>query len=288
MITASEYERFSAEGYLVVPGLVTADAVAALRSDLDAWIAESRQHRVNYGDMAHGKLRFDLEDGHTATHPKLRRVGNPVDISEAYRKVLWEGPVVDRVAGLIGPDVKFHHCKLNLKLPGMGTYVGWHQDHPFDPHTNDNVLAALVMLDDMNDENGCLMVVPGSHRERYSHYKGDKFVGEIAAELAPEFSRRAMSLVGTAGDVVLIDTWMVHGSAPNRATKPRRMLICDYTAADAVALTPMSVPTVNTGRIVHGKPTRIARFRTGTVELPPAYLEDSFFTVQGQGKATAA
>jgi ectoine hydroxylase-related dioxygenase (phytanoyl-CoA dioxygenase family) len=288
MVTASEYQRFSAEGYLVVPGLVTADAVAALRSDLDAWIDESRQHRVNYGEMARGKLRFDLEDGHTAAHPKLRRVGNPVDISEAHRDVLWHGPVVDRVAALIGPDVKFHHCKLNLKLPGMGTYVGWHQDHPFDPHTNDSVLAALVMLDDMNEENGCLMVVPGSHRERYSHYKGDKFVGEIAAELAPEFSRRAVSLVGKAGDVVLIDTWMVHGSAPNRAMKPRRMLICDYTAADAVALTPMSVPTVNTGRIVHGKPTRIARFRTGTVELPPAYQEDSFFTLQGQGNATAA
>ena len=49
-----------------------------------------------------------------ADHPKLRRVANPADISEAYREALWDGPIVDAVAELIGPDGKFSHRKLNL------------------------------------------------------------------------------------------------------------------------------------------------------------------------------
>lgn len=287
MLTAADRERFRSEGYLLVRDLVPADAIAAMASDVDRWIDESRGHVANYGEMARGKLRFDLEAGHSAERPRLRRVANPADIAEAYRRVLWEGPVVAGVAALIGPDVKFHHCKLNLKLPGMETYVDWHQDHPFDPHTNDDMLAVLVMIDDAIEENGCLQVVPGSHRERHTHYDGDTFTGAIAPAAAAELARRAVPLPGRAGDAVIIDTWMVHGSAANRTDRPRRLLICDYSAADAVPLTPMSVPTVHTGRIVHGQATRIARFRTGTVELPPVYQEDSFFSVQGQ-KAAAA
>ncbi|HWK43772.1 MAG TPA: phytanoyl-CoA dioxygenase family protein [Stellaceae bacterium] len=287
LLTANDIARFREDGYVMLPGLVDAGAVTAMQAELDRWIEESRGHTANWGELPRGKLRFDLEAGHSAVNPKLRRVANPVDLSAAYRRVLWDGPVVDQVAALIGPAIKFHHCKLNVKLPGMETYVGWHQDHPFDPHTNDDVVGALVLLDDMNLENGCLMVVPGSHKQPMTHYRGDRFVGEAPAEAHADFAARAIPILGRAGDVCLIDTWMAHGSAPNRSTRPRRMLICDYTAADAFPLMPLSVPTVNTGRILRGEPTRIARFRAGTVELPPAYQADSFFTVQGQQTAAA-
>jgi enamine deaminase RidA (YjgF/YER057c/UK114 family) len=175
--------------------------------------------------------------------------------------VLWDGEIPDLMTQLIGPDVKFHHCKLNMKLPGMGTYVGYHQDHPFDPHTNDDVAVALLMLDDTTLENGCLTVVPGSHRERYSHYRGDTFVGEIAAEHHADFDRRAVPIIGKAGDVCLQSTWMVHGGGPNRTDRPRRILICDYTAADAFWLMPPIVPSPHSGRIA--AKTRIARFSAG-------------------------
>jgi ectoine hydroxylase-related dioxygenase (phytanoyl-CoA dioxygenase family) len=55
--------------------------------------------------------------------------------------------------------VKFHHCKINLKLPGTDTEVGFHQDFAYTPHTNDDLVTALVMLDDMTLDNGCLRVI---------------------------------------------------------------------------------------------------------------------------------
>ena len=287
MLTTEQRDSFRSEGYLLLPGLVDPASLAAVSRDVDGWIEESRGHDANWGDLPAGKKRFDLEPGHGATRPRLRRIANPVDISEAHRTVLWSGALPQAVADLIGPDVKFHHCKLNLKLSGMSTVVGWHQDHAFDPHTNDSIVVALVMLDDTDVANGCLQVVPGSHREKLTHYQGEKFTGEIPATMIPAIERGAVPVPGRAGDVLLIDTWMVHGSPANRTDTPRRMLICDYTAADAFPLTRMSVPTVHAGRIVHGHATRVARLRAGAVELPPAYSDDSFFSVQAPAAGTA-
>jgi len=285
MLNADDIAFFKEQGYLVVRGLVPQAELDALRDQLDRWIEESRTHATNYGDTPDGKARFDLEAGHSAEQPKLRRVANPADVSEAYRKVLWDGKVADAVADLIGPDVKFHHCKLNIKLPGMETRVDWHQDHPFDPHTNDDMVTTLTLLDDMTEENGCLRVVPGSQRERHSHYRDGVFVGKTADELAEDFARRSLPIEGEAGDVCFMHTWTVHGSAPNRSVRPRRLLICDYTAADAFWLTPPAVPSIHSGRVIRGKPTRVARLTATTLELPPRYEDDSFFGLQGQDTA---
>jgi hypothetical protein len=49
---------------------------------------------------------------------------------------MLDARTVDMVADLIGPDVKFHHCKINLKLSGAKTEVAYHQDFAYTPHTN--------------------------------------------------------------------------------------------------------------------------------------------------------
>lgn len=272
--------QFKKDGYVVLRGAVDSDTVRRLNFRTDQWVEQSRQHQRNYGDTPDGKARFDLQPGHSPERPMLRRVANPVDISEDYRRVLFQGPVVEQVTNLIGPDVKFHHCKLNNKPPGSSVEVEYHQDHPFDPHTNDDVVVALLMLDDMTEENGCLRVVPGSHGNHFSHYEGDKFIGRIPTDAYPEMAKHAVPITGVAGDLVLQHTWMVHGGEANRTNRPRRMLICDYTAADAIALTPIQMPSKYSGLIVAGRPSRQARVTQQSLELPPKYEDDSFFGVQ--------
>ncbi len=288
MLSEDQIRQFREDGYVIARGVLDAAGVAALTGELDAWIEESRAQTANYGETMDGKARFDLEAGHTAEQPRLRRVANPVDISAAYREALFDGPIPDRVAELIGPDVKFHHCKLNIKLPGMVTRVEYHQDHAYDPHTNSDMLAMLLLLDDMNQANGCLRVVPGSHRERYSHYRDGKFVGAIDPALDGDFEARSVPIEGQRGDACLLHTWTVHGGGPNRSDRPRRLLLCDYAAADAYPLTAPAVPSPHSGRIVRGKPARKIRLVTDSIELPQAYQDDSFFGLQGQATAEDA
>ncbi len=286
-LSPAQVAAFERDGYVVASGGVSPAGLEALNRELAGWVEESRRHRGNFGRTIDGKSRFDLEASHGPEHPRLRRINNPVEISEVFREAMFNAPYVDMVAQLIGPDVKFHHCKVNVKMPGSTHEVRWHQDHPFDPHTNDDEVVALLLLTDMTEENGALRVVPGSHRERYSLYQDGRYTGEIAAREMAALLPRVVSVTGQAGDVCILHTWTAHGSGPNRSKAPRSLFITDYTAADAVALTPPAVPSSLHGAIVRGQPTRFARLKAGLLELPQPFTADSFFSYQ-EGRGDAA
>jgi ectoine hydroxylase-related dioxygenase (phytanoyl-CoA dioxygenase family) len=278
--------RFWSDGFLVVPEAVTSAQLAALRADVATWVGESRHHAAPWGELIDGRPRFDVEAGHTADRPRLRRINCPAEISDAFHEVMARAATVDMVADLIGSNVKFHHCKVNLKLPGTDTYVGYHQDFSYTPHTNDDIVTALLMLDDMTAENGCLMCVPGSHREeQLTLYDGDRFVGQTSREETVRLKARAVPVTGPAGGVCLMHTSLVHGSEANRSGAPRGLYICVYTAADAFPLSPNPLPNRFEGSILRGRPTRVARLTARRVELPSQGKVASFFSTQGQRSA---
>ena len=117
-LTRAQFDRFWEQGYIVTENAVTPAQLEALNATLDEWIEESCGHAGKFGETVDGKARFDLEASHTPEHPRLRRINNPVEISEVYRDVMINAHFVDIVADLIGPDVKFRHCKINVKMPG--------------------------------------------------------------------------------------------------------------------------------------------------------------------------
>ena len=287
-LNAEQIEQFHRDGYVIAPGVVTGAPLEALQHQLTDWVEESRGHGTNWGQCLDGKARFDLEGGHRADHPRLRRVSNPVEISEPCRFALFDSAVPDHVADCIGPDVKFHHCKLNVKLPGTDTEVGWHQDHAYDPHTNDSMVTTLLFLCDITEDMGPLLVAPGTHRTPFSHYDGDKFTGIIDTSLQKDLEAIAVPMTGKAGDLVVMHTWMAHGGGPNRTDKPRALIICDYTAADAFPLKAPAMPSTYYAKVVRGKATRFARLAERVVEVPDDYKDDSFFGLQGQKTAAQA
>lgn len=287
MLSRDQIERFWRQGFLVVEDAVAPAQLDALRGEIAAWVEESRGHTEPFGaPTLDGRPRFDMGGEHTAERPALRRVNNPSDISDCFMDVVRNAPTVDMVADLIGPDVKFHHCKINLKLSGSDTEVGYHQDFAYTPHTNDDVITALLMLDDVSEENGCLMVVPGSHKgPLYSIFEGERFSGFMAADEVARLKVDEVAITGPAGSVCLMHTSLVHGSAANRSGRSRNIYICVYTAADAypLAVNPMANP--NEGMIVRGAATRTARLEAARIELPQQPKMASFFAVQGQKSA---
>jgi hypothetical protein len=150
MLNKTQIDRFWRDGYLVVPDAVTPAELAAMRAQIESWVQESSTHREPFGPPTiDGRPRFDMGEEHRPEKPALRRVNNPSDIAPAFAHVAWSSGVVDMVADLIGPDLKFHHCKINLKLPGTNTEVGYHQDFAYTPHTNDDIVTALVFIDEL-------------------------------------------------------------------------------------------------------------------------------------------
>jgi len=287
LLSREQIDRFRRDGYLVVADAVEPALLGRLRADFDGWVEESGRHTAPYGTCIDGRPRFDLQPGHCAERPALRRVQAPTEISEAYYEAMADSRMTDMVADLIGPDVKLHHTKINSKLPGAATEVKWHQDFAFTPHTNSDVVTALLMVDEVTADNGPLEVRPGSHRGPiHSIWQDGVFTGAVAAEVEAEIGQDAPTCTGPAGAVCLMHTRLAHGSAPNRSEKPRTLFICVYSAGDAHAITPNPVPTEHQGLFVRGcDPGRI-RSESYSVEIPE-YPKTSFFAQQAEGEREA-
>ena len=286
VLSTEQIARFRRDGYLIVEDAVTPAQLDALRADIAAWVEESRAHTKPFGpETVDARPRFDMGDEHSADHPALRRVNNPSDISPAFEDVMRNARTVDMVADLVGGSVKFHHCKINLKLPGAMTAVHWHQDFAFTPHTNDDVVTALLMLDDVTEENGCLMVDPGSHTGPIHSLfdPSGTFIGRVDAETDAACKARQVAVTGKAGSVCLMHTRLAHGSEPNASDRPRGLYITVYSAADAVPVARNPMPNPNEGAILRGEASPVARMIDLSVELPKQPKSASFFTVQGQG-----
>ena len=144
-LTGDQKYQFWRDGVLVVEDAVTLEELENLRKVFVHWVEESRGHDDDYGETLDGRARFDLEPGHTAEAPALRRVQSPEEISDVYADVMRNARTVDVVAELIGPAIRFHHGKVNSKLPGAATKVKFHQDFLFQPMTNDDLITALFL-----------------------------------------------------------------------------------------------------------------------------------------------
>jgi ectoine hydroxylase-related dioxygenase (phytanoyl-CoA dioxygenase family) len=276
-LTEQQIARFRAEGFLIVEDAVTAAELDGLRRQYAEWLAEASRRGESWGETADRKVRFDLDPVHTAEASAIWRINNPVEISDAYHAVMMGSRIPDMVVDLIGPNIKFHHSKTNTKPPHSDADVQFHQDFTGTPHSNSDIVTALLHLDSVSDENGCLRMVPGSHRGPiHRTWEGEVFTGMAASEIRAECERTAVSIEGPAGSVCLMHTRTLHGSRPNRSARPRGVFISVYTAADAVPLCESIVKSRLEGTMVRGRATRLARCEPCEVELPQIYGASSF------------
>jgi phytanoyl-CoA hydroxylase len=284
-LTKAQKDQFWRDGVLVVEDAVTPQQLAGLREVFAGWVAQSREHTEDYGDTLDGRRRFDLEPGHSAETPALRRVQSPEEVSEVFADVMRNARTVDFCAELIGPGIRFHHGKVNTKLPGTPTKVAFHQDFPFEPMTNDDMITCLLFIDDVTLENGPLEVVPGTHKgPLFSHWHNGRFTGSVSDEVLNQHKDRIEKCTGKAGSVCLMHASLLHGSAPNNSDGARTLYIATYYAEDAIELSPNHLPSTLTHELVRGEASGRVRCTSYEMQLPEVPTGTSFFAQQ----ATAA
>lgn len=263
MLTDQDVARYHRDGYIVVPDVVSAQDIAELRKVTDEFVELSRQ-TGEHTDV------FDLEPGHTAAQPRLRRIKTPNLHHPVYARMVKHPKIVAVLQRLWGPNIRFDLSKLNLKAAGFGSALEWHQDWAFYPHTNDDLAAVGIMIDDFKPDNGSMLVIPGSHTGPiYSHHAKGHFVGGIdPVESGIDFSRSVMC-TGKAGSITVHHVRLLHGSSANISGSPRRFLLHQYRAADAW---PLIHPPTSwdpwTSLLVAGQDTLEPRMTAVPVRLP--------------------
>jgi ectoine hydroxylase-related dioxygenase (phytanoyl-CoA dioxygenase family) len=219
-----------------------------------------------------------------------RRIWSPTKRHAAFEQAAADPRLLDALEQLIGPDILFHYSKLHMKGPRVGTIVDWHQDFAFYPHTNTDLVTAMVYLDDATTENACLQAVPGSHRRGLAdHYVDGHFRGKVSGAGAPD-PAQAVALEAPAGSVVFIHCLLLHHSSPNRSDRYRRSFFVAYRAADAwpIYFGPHASHNEPGVRVLRGATAQTARVEAGTWRLPLAERPfGSLFQLQ-EGAATGA
>ena len=285
ILTQHQKDQFWTNGFLVVENAVNDKQLGNLKKSFSDWVEESRNHKDDYGKTKDGRPRFDLQPGHSSDVPGLRRIQSPEEISEVFADVMRNGHSVDMCAELIGQGIRFHHGKVNSKLPGTATKVNFHQDFPFEPMTNDDMITCLLFIDDVTLENGPLEVVPGTHKgPLYSHWHNGIFTGSVSDEILAEHEDKIIRCTGKAGSVCLMHASLLHGSAPNLSNKSRTLYISTYYAEDAVELSPNHLPSTLTHELVRGEASGRVRCSTYEMQLPEVPKGTSFFAQQASAE----
>ncbi len=252
-LSQDQVNSYNRDGYLAVPGVFNESELEDLHRATEKYVEQSR-------DLSEHTDVFDLDfgAGHSRETPRLRRIKSPHLLDPVYDAAMRKPELLDVIESLIGPNIRLHHTKLNMKAPGGGQQVEWHTDWGFYPATNDDILEIGVAFDDMEIENGCLMVIPGSHKgPAYDHHEDGMFVGAVSES---DFSMEdAVPITMKAGSVSVHHVRELHGSAPNVSNRPRRLLLMGYAAVDSFPLTGYGDWDDFNSQIVRGEQTNEPR-----------------------------
>jgi len=237
---------------------------------------------------------FDLEPAHRPDAPRLRRVSNPVEHHPAFWEYCTKSPLGDIVADLVGPDVKFHHSKLNYKWAQGGEEVKWHYDISFWPHTNYSPLTVGTYLYDCGPDNGPLMVLPRSHElepmlSQFDHQ--GRWTGCLREEDVAKLDvARAATLTGPAGSLTIHNCRTLHASPRNLSDTGRPLLLFTLTSADAFPYTVNPIKPKHDQTMIRGKRAAWAHHDPRPCLIPPDWSGGytSIFSLQQEENEQAA
>lgn len=242
MLTDAQIEHYHREGYLALDRLTTAEDVASLRRSYDRIFAE--QAGRDEGNQ------FDLagtdEDDKPASLPQIL---NPTRYAPEMNQSLLLANANAIVKQLFGPESVVNIAHAILKPAGHGAATPWHQDAAYwSPEFDyDHRVSIWVPLQDTPVEMGCMQFVPGSHRDKqiltHRHINNDPRIHGL--ELPPEQMRHVRNVAICplpAGGATIHGGYMLHYTAPNCATEPRRALILIGGLPPTKRATPRHVP----------------------------------------------
>ena len=208
--------RLQSDGYAVIPGLLD-----------DTWVQRLKQESLRFTPSGHA-LDVQVQMVHK---------------SATIREFVSTGPQLPIAIEVLGPNVCFTHQQYITKKPDEKTRtdVPWHQDNGYGQLDPPDDLTVWITLDDCDEANGCLWVIPGSHkRGLIPHHPVH---GLMAAEVGEE----GIPLPMRAGDAVIFGSLLLHRSLPNRTAKPRVAMYVRYCHPHVRMLTPEEKPVLADG-----------------------------------------
>jgi ectoine hydroxylase-related dioxygenase (phytanoyl-CoA dioxygenase family) len=233
-LDAHEITHYTEQGWVKPTYRLPASRVHAMREALERLLRENPGVRPEKLVSAH--IEGDNGEG--------------VRGSAAFLDLARDPELVELVSGILGEDVILWGCHVFCKLPSEGYETPWHQDGHYWPIRPLATCTAWVALEESTVENGCLRVIPGSHRDRalHDHLHEDRTDLTLNQRLAAGTfdEAKAVDIELQPGEMSLHDVYMIHGAKPNTSAKRRTGVAIRYMPATSVfdrSLKPMDGKT---------------------------------------------
>jgi ectoine hydroxylase-related dioxygenase (phytanoyl-CoA dioxygenase family) len=217
------------QGYLTAPSVLSEQQLAELRLEADRLLNLCAAEPERYAKRIEWEVDH-LAKEHRAGMEKVIRKLEPIsDLSPLFADLAYLEGVTRPVSAIFGEPVVLFEDKLNLKLPGGSPYP-WHQDWVccWRAHS-DELITCFIYLEDADESNGCLQVIPGSHKGKpmLPFKAGSRF------EIDPAYveQSKAIPVPLRAGEMILFDPYLLHYSDLNRSLVSRRAIIYTYNPA---------------------------------------------------------
>ncbi len=221
-LTDQEVARYHEQGWLIPRYRLPASQLAALRGSLDRLIRDNPGVRPEKLVSAH--IAGDNGEG----------VRGSADFLDLAR----DPELVDMVSQIVGEDVILWGCQIFCKPGGDGYETPWHQDGHYWPIRPLATCTIWIALDPSTSENGCLRVIPGSHRSGVTHphlmeHREDIVLTQRTADHAFD-AGAAVDIELEAGQMSLHDVHMIHGANANRSPRRRAGVAIRYMPGSSV------------------------------------------------------
>lgn len=247
-ITHEQWQTFQEQGYVIL-GRADMDQIAALQQRIDDIMLGTAD--IDYDQVM---MQLDRSDG-PESGPGPQSRGHK-DATLAYRKIqdleldplflsYLQQPLYRDICAHAygdGTDIACFRAMFMNKPSGLGSYLIWHQDR-WTNLDRDPLITVWTALDPATKENGCVQVVPGSHKQLLNPEHGSGFLtDEMVTDIANRSDTLYLEL--EAGEVVLLHNWLLHTSDVNRTQQSRRAFSVCYMDAATVTNNDASYPVV--------------------------------------------
>ncbi len=258
-LSVAQREQYETDGYTVVRGLLQPDEIARVLA---------RARAIAHGDFPPAAKSSVMRDIHFAKgllpmpedpEHALWKIMNADRFDPVLREAMRSPGLLEAVSGLLGDDLLAFLFMLIYKPPRVPDSVHpFHQDglyFQFEPH--DLVTGAWVALDPVDEDNGTLCVVPGTHRLPITGHEVIPGVnagafGASGVEGSADMMAKAVTIALAPGDGVLFHPHLYHRTGGNRTDRHRRVLTLHFASASCRSLTPTQ-PDVYAFTLVRGR-----------------------------------
>jgi hypothetical protein len=245
-VTPEQVRQFIEQGYLVIPGLVSPAEIETLKQDTAALA------RGKYPCKSLKPMPAEYTDDEV--QQRLLCIHQPHHLSPTMREFSAHPGIAGVLSRIVGAHIPFWdgsvkcmQSMLFIKPPGKQGQA-WHQDELYIPTRDRSLCGAWIAIDDANAHNGCLGVIPGSHRSGYlwpqdDHGKPEEFDSSQESQGIDASGEKLVEV--KSGSVVFFNGYLLHRSKKNRSEVYRRALVCHYM--NAWSLLPWQTPGTHVG-----------------------------------------